>query len=138
MSDQLVVSEIHVDDDMALAITDSLSKLLQDLDSAEYDVHSARAVTNTYPGEAKAPTTYFVRKMRVTHRGETIDVVGCTCPGFKYQQLPYAKDVKSGESSLHSIGRCKHGDRALRESRSTEERRRTQHGLENYEPDDSR
>lgn len=133
MSDRLIVSEIHVDDDVSIALSDPLGKLLGQLDDAEYTVRSVRAVTNTYPGEAKPSKTYFVRRMRIDHRGEQIDVVSCTCPGFKFQELPYAKDVKSGEASLHSIGRCKHGDRALKADRSTEERRRNQGGLEEYE-----
>jgi hypothetical protein len=137
VADQLVVSEIHVDDDVTLGLSDPLGQLLGELDDAEYRVTSVRAVTNTYPGEAKAAKTYFVRRMRIDHRGEDIHVVSCTCPSFKYNQLPYAKDVRSGDASLHAIGRCKHGDRALRSSRSTDERRQDQGGLDEYAVDDA-
>lgn len=132
MSDRLIVSEIHVDDDVSVGLSDPLGQLLGELDDAEYRVTSVRAVTNTYPGQAKPSKTYFVRRMRIDHRGEEIHVASCTCPGFKYNELPYAKDVKSGDASLHAIGRCKHADRALRADRSTEERRREQGGLEEY------
>lgn len=133
MTDQLVVSEIHVDDDVAIALTDPAGELLKELDDAEYVVRSVRAVTNTYPGEAKPSKTYFVRRLRIDHRDEQIDVVSCTCPSFKYNELPYAKDVKSGDASLYEIGRCKHGDRALRTARSTEERPVDQVDLEQFE-----
>lgn len=135
MTDQFVVSEIHVDDDVSVALSDPLGKLLDELDDAEYGVTSVRAVTNTYPGEAKPAKTYFARRMRIDHRGEEIHVVSCTCPSFKYNQLPYAKDVKSGDASLHEIGRCKHGDRALRSDRSTDERRSDQGGLDEFARD---
>lgn len=136
MTDQFVVSEIHVDDDVSVALSDPLGKLLDELDDCEYNARSVRAVTNTYPGEAKAAKTYFVRRLRIDHRDEQIDVVSCTCPSFKYNELPYAKDVKSGEASLHAIGRCKHGDRALRADRSTDERRRDQGGLDDFAVDE--
>ena len=135
MTDQFVVSEIHVDDDVSVALSDPLGKLLDELDDAEYGVTSVRAVTNTYPGEAKPAKTYFARRMRIDHRGEEIHVVSCTCPSFKYIQLPYAKDVKSGDASLPAIGRCKHADRALRSDRSTDERRSDQGGLDEFARD---
>lgn len=137
MSDRLIVSEIHVDEDISIGIGDPISTLLAQVDDAEYRVMSVRAVTNTYPGEAKPSATYFVRRVRVEHRGEQIDLTCCTCPSFKYGELPRPEDVNSGEKSLHGIGRCKHGKKRDRTSRSTAELAPEQDELDEFAADES-
>lgn len=55
--------------------------------------------------------------------GEVQRIYACTCPAFKYHQLPYPDDIRDDvPDGLADIGTCKHGDVSKVKDRSEPDR----------------
>ena len=69
--------------------------------------------------------------------GESQQVYACTCPAFKYHELPYAEDIEDDvPAGLAAIGTCKHGRSVEIADRSTDARDDGQGGLDAFADDE--
>jgi hypothetical protein len=124
MSDsRLTVAPLTGDHDEAVGIEvhgDAFGDLLDAWDIRDKTVKTY-AVTSHAPGEQ--PRAYVVEVHELPGPdGETQRKYACTCPAYKYHELPYAEDVDSPPEALADIGPCKHAAAVRVADRSAEDR----------------
>lgn len=127
MPDRLIFSSVLGDGLETFDVGGGLSWLLEQLD-AEYDRALLAAVTNEKPGEDGESSTYFLQRYVVEDGAR--EIRECTCPAFRFQQVPKPEQIRRGDVSLDMIGECKHLREHRKRSRTDADRDDSQRGLD--------
>ena len=109
---------------------DAFGSLLESLGVAAKTVETY-AVTSQTVGEQ--PHAYVVEVHELpTPDGEMRRKYACTCPAYKYHELPYPEDVDDTPEALADIDPCKHAEAVRVADRSTSDRGDGQQGFETF------
>lgn len=94
-------------------------------------IERTEVVTSAKPGDETR--AYIVRVHTVPGTDGTTRVYACTCPGFRFHELPDIEEIENDvEAGLESIGRCKHGDEVTIADRTTDDCETAQQGFEAF------
>ena len=131
----MIVSDVPTDNIRSLRLDDPFFGLMSALEKTpgeDYHRHSLTAITN--PGSEGSPSTYFSYQIEVVDQDRELSFRTCTCSDYRYNKLPYAQDVLSGEVTLRNVAQrdCKHL-RALKDDGEGVEEETSQTELESGE-----
>ena len=111
---------------------DAFGELLSELGIAP-KIERSVVVTSAKAGDETRAYIVNVHELPASEGSQR--VYACTCPAFKFQELPYAGDIEDDvEAGLAAIGTCKHGKKVRVRDRRTECRDDGQGSFDVFEP----
>lgn len=136
MPDRLVFSRVGLEHLELFSFEGGLEWLFDELgleEDGDYERELLGCCTNVKAGEDEPATTYFLERVVLDSDrlgGMSGELLGCTCPAFRYQQVPKPAHVDQGVVGFENIGECKHLEQYRKRTRSYAAKDDSQLGLE--------